>query len=943
MNKLKYDEAQNDKLPAYLKLHSTKNANNIGGGNGTCSHTHTRIGSTEYSIYGGSYSIPPNELSAFYRIYYNHIFVQKQKEYLTEKQLINNGPILVDLDFRYDSTSITTRQHDESHISDMIEVYLEEIKQMLHFEDNVTFPIFVMEKPNVNILSDGSNVTKDGIHMIIGVQMNRTLQKMLRDQVIKKLEEMWDLPVTNSYDAILDEGITKGTTNWQLYGSRKPGNEAYQLTYYMTASIDENDNEFMTQQHKVSEFDFETNLCLLSAQYDKHPVFQITPKYEALCKAMNKTGNAQKPNGAAVSTSKGRVRLVQTTPDDEEIHFIDIVNSEILQKAVDKMLNKLEVHEYSIREVHEYTQILPAKYYEPGSHLLNRQVAFALKHTDERLFLSWIQLRSKASDFEYSSIQNLYSNWMRDFNKKPGGVTQRSILYWAKQDAYDEYIELRQKTCEHIIDQTILDATDFDFATVLHYLYKDRYVCTNIQTKQWYVFKNHRWVEDRGQSLRLNISNEMFKLYQQKNDKYSIDVSQYEANTPEHDKIQKKLRRVAEVSIKLKKTTDKNNIMREAMEIFFDPNFIENIDSNPYLMCFSNGVIDFNEKIFRDGYPQDYITKSTGTKFIPLSEINQTPQYIESKNEICNFISKIFPIEETKKYVWDHLAASLIGVKKTQAFNIYCGSGSNGKSKLTELMAISLGAYAGTVPISLVTEKRRAVGGASSEIYQLKGLRYAVMQEPSKGDQLNEGIIKELTGGDRIQARTLYKECETFYLQLSLVVCTNEMFEIRSNDDGTWRRLKQVNFISKFVDEGEIHTDDTEFVFPKDYTLEKNKLINWSSIFVSLLVARAFETDGLVKDCSAVTKATQSYRAEQDYLTGFIVERVTKAPNKSIKKRELNEEFKLWFQNIYGNRRMPKLTELTELMNKKFGNLSAGNIWRNVTIKYDEDDVCEEI
>ena len=126
-------------------------------------------------------------------------------------------------------------------------------------------------------------------------------------------------------------------------------------------------------------------------------------------------------------------------------------------------------------------------------------------------------------------------------------------------------------------------------------------------------------------------------------------------------------------------------------------------------------------------------------------------------------------------------------IKKEHAFNIYRGSGSNGKSILTDLMSQSLGDYKGTVPITLVTEKRNTIGGTSSEVIQLKGIRYAVMQEPSKDAVINEGIMKELTGGDPIQARGLYSESEIFEPQFNLVVCTNNLFDIESNDDGTWK------------------------------------------------------------------------------------------------------------------------------------------------------------
>lgn len=90
----------------------------------------------------------------------------------------------------------------------------------------------------------------------------------------------------------------------------------------------------------------------------------------------------------------------------------------MLQKAVDNLLNGLNASEFELKETHAYTQTLPAKYYEEGSHSLNRSVAFALKHTDERLFLSWIMLRSKASDFDYNTIPELYSTWNKHFNKK---------------------------------------------------------------------------------------------------------------------------------------------------------------------------------------------------------------------------------------------------------------------------------------------------------------------------------------------------------------------------------------------------------------------------------------------------------------------------------------------------------------------------------------------
>ena len=61
--------------------------------------------------------------------------------------------------------------------------------------------------------------------------------------------------------------------------------------------------------------------------------------------------------------------------------------------------------------------------------------------------------------------------------------------------------------------------------------------------------------------------------------------------------IKKKNRIIGELKVKLKKTNDKNNIMREAAEIFYDSEFIKNMDTNKNLLCFNNGIVDFKNKI----------------------------------------------------------------------------------------------------------------------------------------------------------------------------------------------------------------------------------------------------------------------------------------------------------------------------------------------------------
>jgi len=937
-----------------IKHNAVKNKNTNKTDGEENSITHTRIGNKELGIYGGSYTILKDNLPAFYDLYCNHVFKEKKSEYLTEKQ-IENGPLLIDLDFRYDY-EVGTRQHTKEHIIDLISLYLDELKVHFVMQPDIPFEVFVFEKPHVNRVDDKS-VTKDGIHMIIGIQVDHIISMMIRKKIIDKIADVCDLPLTNTWDSVLDEGICKGTTNWQVFGSKKPNHDAYDLTHYYEIEFDESDGEFMMESKDIKEFkeNINSNFYKVSAQNTNIPKFEINPKIEHAYKKLKETSNKKKSktnNIKIVSPKEKKTKedkngieemedvnisdLEEEEDDEQEVSLTlgEITDAEMLERAVNQMLKRLKPNESDILETHQYTQILPPKYYEPGSHTLNRSVAFALKNTDERLFLSWVQLRSKASDFDYGSIPELYATWKKYFHKKEDGITKRSIMYWAKQDAYEEYLKVKNNSINTFIEESLNSATDFDFAQVLYQMFKDKYVCCNIQNKTWFIFKNHRWEPDKGMTLRMAISKDMFNLFQIKANELTNECQ----TTQDEEKIEylkKKAGQIFTISAKLKKTNDKNNIMREAMELFYDKDFIKCMDTNKYLMCFNNGVVDFKNKIFRDGYPQDYITKTTGIRYEAYQP--EDSKHAEIAREIVGFMEKLFPIASLNQYMWDHLASCLIGVNINQTFNIYRGSGSNGKSILADLMSLAFGEYKGTVPITLVTEKRSNIGGTSSEIVQLKGLRYAVMQEPSKNTKINEGIMKELTGGDPLQGRALYSESETFEPQFKLVVCTNHLFDIQSNDDGTWRRIRICDFLAKFVDENEKHTDDTPYVFPKDKDL-KEKLPKYAPVFMSMLVKRVFETDGHVKDCDVVMTASNKYRQGQDVIAGFMNEMVLKTgnPKDKIKKQELVQSFKVWYQQEQQSGKLPKSQEIYDTMDKKFGVCKATG-WQGVKIKYMEE------
>jgi len=376
--------------------------------------------------------------------------------------------------------------------------------------------------------------------------------------------------------------------------------------------------------------------------------------------------------------------------------------------------------------------------------------------------------------------------------------------------------------------------------------------------------------------------------------------------------------------------------------LFYDPEFMEKLDQNKYLLCFSNGVIDFKEQIFRKGYPEDFISKSTNTDYVPL---NPEKNRVEIE-EIQTYMDQLFPIKELCTYMWDHLASVLIGdTALNQCMHYYTGVGQNGKSMLVKFMQMNLGDYAVELDVSFFTQERPRRGQSTPELFAIIGARFAVTAEPSEGEKLNEGPMKQLTSGtDKMSCRALYGQQVTFTPQVSSVIMANHFLDIKSRDHGTWRRIRVIEFKSLFTDDPVQGDKDKPYQFKKVDSFDE-KFRQWAPIFMAMLVNRAFQTGGIVKVCDMVSASSNKYRKNQDFIAEFMDDQLEAVKGsdatKLLKKTELNVVFADWYKTTYGNKIFGKTQELHTAMDKQFGECKSGKSgsgWAGVKIKihYDE-------
>ena len=225
----------------------------------------------------------------FYKKYYQHTFTDNNMEYLTEKQLREDGPIMVDLDLKY-AYNILEKQHTTDHIVDIVILYMDKCRELLCLQHNTTIDVYVMEKSSVNRIPE-KKITKDGIHIIIGISMHKGLQVLLREKVLEEIKEIWDdLPITNTWDEVIDEGVTKGQVNWQVYGSRKPGHQAYLIKHHYELTYE--DEEWSTTENNIEDFNTEKSLQRLSARHRDYPKFDMKEEIEGeftnACKSLGR-------------------------------------------------------------------------------------------------------------------------------------------------------------------------------------------------------------------------------------------------------------------------------------------------------------------------------------------------------------------------------------------------------------------------------------------------------------------------------------------------------------------------------------------------------------------------------------------------------------------------------------------------------------------------------
>jgi P4 family phage/plasmid primase-like protien len=276
---------------------------------------------------------------------------------------------------------------------------------------------------------------------------------------------------------------------------------------------------------------------------------------------------------------------------------------------------------------------------------------------------------------------------------------------------------------------------------------------------------------------------------------------------------------------------------------------VAEFDADPMVLNVANGTLDLRTSELRPHRREDLLTKLVPIEYDPKAECALWDAFLwritGGSAELYAYLQKL-------------VGYLLTGLTTEQVLHFLFGPGANGKSVFCEIVRRLLGEYAIVASPELIMMRRHS--GIPNDVARLRGVRAALMNETSQGARFDEAKLKDLTGGDSLNARFLHQEFFDFKASHKLLIRGNHKPGITGQDEAIWRRLRLIPFTVQIPPE-ERDPDLTEKL-----SRELPGILRWA-----LEGCAQWQNEGLTPP-DIVVGAVNAYREESDILGRFITE-----------------------------------------------------------------------
>jgi P4 family phage/plasmid primase-like protien len=450
-------------------------------------------------------------------------------------------------------------------------------------------------------------------------------------------------------------------------------------------------------------------------------------------------------------------------------------------------------------------------------------------------------------------------------------ITERTFYYYAAKAGFKIYAPA--KNYSYLEFEKLLGKTDTELAQYLCEKLFENNIKYNVTTNAFMFYKEGVWE-----------TNPVFKINEHI-DKFFVNLAQetYQALLDEEKCLPAsiKKKREKEFDAMYKNVFKfKDRFSKTYSNVAFSSHF-KNLESiavcNEFLdkhrdkICLSNGVFCLS-KFYLMKHEKEYLfSKKLNITYNPYADC---PRFLEFLNEI--FEGEQEYIEFLQKF----LGLCLTGfVDRFQGVLFFYGSGSNGKSVLIRIIEEFFKGYYANLNSDIIVSRER---GYTNEEYLKAGLfgaRLAIVSEMPINGRIKDNVIKELTGGDTIQARLPYQKPFSFAPSHKIIMYGNHKPYIPAGDDALWRRMYLINFSRVFKEEERRPAEE----IIEEIKAEFPGVLNWMIKGYATLC----DEGGTLQMTPKMKQDVLEYRNSQNPLYDFLSSNFVEAEGESVESEEV--------------------------------------------------------
>jgi P4 family phage/plasmid primase-like protien len=921
----------------------------------------------------GKYLVPDEEYETFLTLAHSHVFEKGRPHSLLEKHRAQS-PILIDLDFKYASGGPLRRRFTDEQVRDFVAAYIDAVS---YFFEPLQGPVqfFVMLKPAAE--SDTAHDEhKDGIHIECpSIITTPEIQYAIRGYLLQKgvIDTIFrDTGMTNPPQDCFDLSVVH-RNNWFLYGACKPDKAWYKVEHVYSYTIPTSYEPVaatMLEEESLDQWSTLDLMKLLSIRYQRDHPTELTLRTEGqsetqwlqLLQRWGKGSNWAKPKSPGLHAKQANTATATDMPDLSLNAADDMIQISGLSVRTPYSDTDIELAYRLIRECLD--PVKRAKNYHDWVALgiLLHNISATEKSRDVwAAFSRRVPGNAKTSDSIYTEKWNLLPADSSAIQKGRKMLMMGTLHLWAKLDSHDVYNNIIK---EANIEMALLNSsgTHDTIANMVLHMYREEFRCTppkkgaTVSSFEWYQYEKHAWRSlMTWTTLRSRLGNQVRDIYLKLESRLAAEEAATMDTTVKECKAAQK-KNILKIEAQLQTTGFKECVMKEATDKFYDEDFLKQMNQDPTLVGFDNGILELRSPgadgrphvKFRPGRPDDCVSFQMGRgmvgldaiPYIPYDPTNPSPEHLE----VLDFFQKIYPDPILREYALTLYSACLEGANHEQKFYIMSGSGGNGKSKIIDLMGKTFGEYQDSLSATALTRKRADAGNANPEFIDLKAKRFVSMVEPEEGEKINTSLMKQLSGQDMLKVRGLYRGQEGFIFTARIFMSCNELPAVSSMDNGTWRRLRVIPHVSTFVEEDK-PTNPAANIHARDPLLD-SKIARWRPYFASILVwyyDTKYLREGL-KEPAQVTAASMKYKEENDSFAAFCQECLIRETGAELRANDALVRYKEWCKYNPTKKVMQK-KDVLQKMAELYGNPieSAGKIFIGVRIIEEGEDISGNI